>query len=84
VDLYIPREQLLRWRIRYSSKDEMGFVAGGIVPSRIEAMSAWARRWDSREAAVAFVLRFIDARIVSSIDQLSTTEPTCFVEEFDP
>lgn len=74
----------LRWRIRYSSKDEAGFVAGGFVPSRIEAMSAWARKWDSREAAAAFVIRFIDAKIVSSADQLSVTEPTCFIEEFVP
>lgn len=73
-----------RWRIRFSSKDEMGFVAGGSIPSRIEAASSWCRKWDSREAAAAFVIRFIDAKIVSSFDQMSTVEPTCFIEEMDP
>jgi hypothetical protein len=70
-----------RWRIRFSSAKQMGFVASGSIHDRIESEEAWARRWDSREAAVAHVMRYIDATIVSSADQLSTTSPTCFIEE---
>jgi len=70
-----------RWRIRFSSAKQMGFVAAGSIPDRIEGDEAWARRWDSREAAVAHVMRFIDAQIVSSPDQLSINAPTCYIEE---
>ena len=70
-----------RFRIRFSSAKQMGFVAAGSIPDRIESEEVWARRWDSREAAVAHVIRYIDASIVSSPGQLSTTEPTCFIEE---
>jgi len=70
-----------RWRIRFSSAKQMGFVASGSIPNRIESEEAWARRWESREAAVAHVLRYIDASIVSSPDQLSINGPTCYIEE---
>ncbi len=70
----------IRWRIRFSSAKEMGFVAAGSIHGRIESGEVWARKWESREAAVAYVMRYIDARIVSSMDQLSQNEPTCFIE----
>lgn len=70
-----------RWRIRFSSKSEAGFLAGGSFSTRVESSEAWARKFGSREVAVAWVIRYLDARIVSSADQLSTTEPTCFIEE---
>ena len=70
-----------RFRIRYSSAKQLGFVAAGSIHDRIESDESWARKWDSREAAVAHVLRYIDALIVSSPDQLSTNGPTCFIEE---
>ena len=70
-----------KWRIRFSSANQVGFVAGGLIPDRIEADAVWAKKFDSREAGVAWVLRYVDATIVSSADQLSTTSPTCFIEE---
>jgi len=72
------------WRIRFSSKNEVGFVANGLIRDRIESSAAWAKKFETREAGVAWVLRYVDAKIVSSVDQLSTTEPTCFIEEIIP
>lgn len=39
------------------------------------------RTFNSRESAAAWVLRHLDARIVDTADELSTTEPTCLIEE---
>ena len=70
-----------RWRIRFSSKNEVGFVAAGSTPGRVESSDAWAKRFDSREAAVAYVIRYIDATIVGSMGELSADGPTCYIEE---
>ena len=69
------------WSIRISAPvgtkecpiDCMGLSIG---PSGISGFA-------SREAAVAWVLRYLDARIVDTAAELSAAEPTCFVEPGD-
>ncbi len=69
------------WRIRYSSAKSMGWWDDNSAPTGFTSMVGHADHFDSREQAVAFVLAHLDARIVDTAAELSTTEPTCWIEE---
>jgi hypothetical protein len=69
------------WSIHFSSAVKLtagGFDPGGLTLWVSERkMSGFA----SREAAVAWILRYLDARIVPSSAELSSVEPTCCISE---
>jgi hypothetical protein len=64
----------------------MGFVAmsRGSTVLRVESSLGWATKWGTREEAVAYALRWIDAKIVDSMAELSAAEPTIFIEAVAP
>jgi len=70
--------------IRYSSPTRQGFVKrlhGLANEVFLSEHAGSGEMFDTREAAVAWVLHYLDARIVKNASDLSTLEPTCFIQE---
>jgi hypothetical protein len=73
------------WNIRLSGPKPVGFKDQPVECLGLSmgqhangTKGIWG--FSSREAAVAWVLRYLDARIVDTAADLSFVEPTCFIE----
>jgi hypothetical protein len=75
----------MTWYIHYSGPTASGFVTKKPteyphVPVLADSVGV-DQKFPSREAAIAWVMRYVDARIVSQLSELSTMEATCVIEQ---
>lgn len=70
----------MAWFISYCSPTKQGYVKR-LHGVHISDHPGSDEKFDTREAAAAWVLHYIDARIVDKASDLSTLEPTCFIHE---
>lgn len=70
----------MTWNIRLTGPKPVGFKDQPVecLGLSMGVRGIWG--FSSREAAVAWVLRYLDARIVYTAADLSFVEPTCFIE----
>ena len=74
----------MAYYIRYSGPTQQGFVKrlhGLDNRMYLSERAGTGEAFDTREAAVAWVLHYLDAKIVRHASELSTLEPTCFIHE---
>ena len=74
----------MAWFISYSSRERQGYVKrlhGLDNRVYLNEHPGSGEQFDTREAAAAWVLHYLDARIVDKASDLSTLEPTCFIHE---
>lgn len=75
----------MTWYIHYSSPTASGFVTK--TPTDYPHFPVLAdgvgqdQKFTSREAAVAWVLRYVDARIVSKLSEMTSMEAFCVIEQ---
>jgi hypothetical protein len=75
----------MAWYIRYSGPTSSGFVTKEPTAYPHQPVLADSvgcdQKFPTREAAVAWVLRYVDARIVTNVSDMSAMEATCVIEE---
>ncbi len=70
----------MSWRIRFSSRHSLGFISL-CAEKTLVSDEHQAALWPTREAAVAWYLRYGNGLIVDDPAQLSISKSTAYLEE---